>query len=304
MLSKMLIGDVRALAEPLEARRLLSATVLGPFPATPEVPAWAVAGEPIDSAPDAGEVELAALTGGNFAPFQDVPIPQRPTVIINWGDGTRALKTNSYVDTQNNRLTANVFGADQHRYRQPGTYLVHVRFVYQNHVIGKTVDRVRVLKDSPGSQPAVETAGTPFTAVLGTFTNDYFSPNYANVDWGDGAQSPAALRSLGNQQYEASGSHTFAHAGKYRVKVLVTSGPPAGSGIEAPTRLNAVLIVTTIFVQRRHSSPVDRAAVTSAFPRMQCSASCLSTVGLMLMSIGLDGAAGDAGAGVAGGLAL
>jgi hypothetical protein len=211
-----------------------------------------VAGEPVDSAPDAGGVELAALTGGNFAPFGDVPVPQRPTVIINWGDGSRAIKTNSYVDPQNNRLTASVFGSDAHTYRRPGTYLIHIRFVYQTHVIGKTVDRVQVLKNSPGSNAPTESAGTPFTAVLGTFSDNSFAPLGGTIEWGDGQQSAATLQSLSPQQYQASGSHTYARPGRYRVKVRVEIGPPQGSGIEADSGI-ITEIITTISVRPKRS---------------------------------------------------
>ena len=250
MVSKPNRGSSVFVTEPLESRRLLSTTTFGPFPATAEPPAWTVAGEPIGSEPGAGGAEIAALTGGNFLPFQDMPLSQRPAVIINWGDGSRPFKTNSDVDTENNRLTANVSAPDSHTYRRPGTYSIRVQFVYQNHVLGKTIDRVRVLRNSPGSNAPTEIAGTPFSAVLGTFSDTYFAPLGGTTDWGDGQQSPPTVQSLGSQRYQASGSHTYSRPGKYHVKVRVEVGPPPGSGIEAADAI-ITEIITTISVRAK-----------------------------------------------------
>ncbi len=71
------------------------------------------------------------------------------------------------------------------------------------------------------------TAGTPFTAVIATFTSvnpnetlsDYLTPTIA---WGDGQTSAGTLTLGNNGAFDVTGTHTYADAGTYTARVTIT----------------------------------------------------------------------------------
>lgn len=87
-------------------------------------------------------------------------------------------------------------------------------------------------KPTEGGVTLTETAGQKFTAKLGEFTYKTVDQILnAVINWGDGTQSAGKLvGSYATGEYYVEGTHTYSHAGTFKVDVKVF-GHPAGSPI-------------------------------------------------------------------------
>jgi hypothetical protein len=232
--------------EPLESRRLLSATlqplaavanpsliVIGPAPILPVGTNANVQGKSIHAEAGQSFTAVVGTINDPNATVGGLPILDRLRGAIDWGDGSHASAvkfvpqgdgsiaiegTHTYARVGTDRITIVVTTSN----RAPSTTsagLFMVRIHSAAHVIA-----------SPGALTISATAHQNFTALLGSFSSELSSLNMtATIDWGDGtvstgrivAEPTAGPSSQG--RFAVYGNHTYAKTDSYLVTVTVTA---------------------------------------------------------------------------------
>ncbi len=248
-----------AAIEVLEERRLLSVSgspiIIPPTP-TPVPPVtFAARGYGVTLNLKAGQPfngYLGDLVGAK------VPAGFIVSSSVNWGDGTAASAGTVKIGS-----TGNIDVGGSHTYTRIGRYAITIAVTATPApaptgaaaapillYLGSIHSKANVT--SSGSVTLHETAGVPFTAVVGTFSYIGVPTGLAaNIDWGDGSAPSAgkiaisAIWAAALFNFKVIGSHTYANPGKYPIVVTITQqlGPP---GSLAPIRLVTTIDSTAI----------------------------------------------------------
>jgi hypothetical protein len=233
--------------EALEARRLLTAVL----PGDPTQPVDAPPGDvPVDSQPldpTGGEVAVPIYTINKSAQpssgvtlketvnhkftaklgeFTFKTVDEALNAVINWGDGTHSAGklVGSYA-------TGKYYVQGTHTYTHADTYAVDVKIfarpigspVTPSSPVAEFGATIKAKAATPTGVSLTEVAQRKFTAKLGEFTfrtvDQLLS---ADVNWGDGKHSAGKLvGSYATGQYYVEGTHTYSHAGTFKVHVTI-----------------------------------------------------------------------------------
>lgn len=165
---------------------------------------------------------------------------------INWGDGTTSPAT--FVKAAKGVILVR----GTHRYAATGSYSISISAQQTLYTEGKpsalypmelpvVQETATVIKRSPittGGIAISATAGQAFTGPVATFTPaaiDIPSTQAATIFWGDGTHSVGSITTSGNA-ITVTGTHTYAKAGKFHARVIVTQ-----HSIERGTALPLIL---------------------------------------------------------------
>ncbi len=125
------------------------------------------------------------------------------------------------------------------------------------------------------AMPSSPSAGQTFTGIVGTF-GDYHPyniveelPQFVSIDWADGTTSQGTL--VQNQQggYDVIGTHTYASAGTYNIRMVEDFvSPNEGTPYTSPIVDPGQILTTTITVQPANNTvqPVSNAPVLQLQP--------------------------------------
>lgn len=188
-----------------------------------------------------------------LADFSPIPYPapgnpasDQANTQIDWGDGTPADQQpmGAYVVGEPYQVSGG------HTFARAGLYDVTISFFEGSDLRATVHDTLQVDATGPGGVQLTPVTGHSLAGSVGTFTStampDSLAPGEfpATIDWGDGRKSAGALVSLGNNQYEVDGHHTYTAPGHYAIEVNVVQKPPtvgAGLGIAQP--LEGALVI-------------------------------------------------------------
>ena len=196
-----------------------------------DVAGISVTADPINASQFNGNVSGSGNFTGNVATFTDTA-PDAPTdpgnntgnytATINWGDGSgNSTGTITYDSTNQDFVVAG-----NHTYTSAGTPTVTV-------TVTNTDGRSSVSSGTVANVPTLAVTGLTinggqgqtFIGNVATFgdSNVGTSPSYysADINWGDGNDSPGIINYSGNNTYTISGSNTFAAAGNLSITVTV-----------------------------------------------------------------------------------
>lgn len=251
---------MKHLMEALEDRRLMSASpsisvTTGPTP--PTVPWLPMPIEPVGK-PVAVHAEATDRFTATIATLPDTGIYSQTIQLrtllgtITWGDGT---PTSSASFIRGSDGLIHVLGT--HTYAHSGHYNVSVSLEEFTNLgpvppfsplptvvgpilfLGTVKTTAYVTADNDGGVSLTEIAGKSFTAQIGSFDFrgiDTFIKQVV-INWGDGHTSTGTLKGgllTTNGEYDVFGTHTYAHAGTYKVHVTVISAL-AGSNVISGT---------------------------------------------------------------------
>jgi len=232
------VNQTLPLFEPLENRRLLSASLLGMGTVTtsdpPLVPIAASTvsahGKYIHAV--AGEAFKAVVGQINALPAVQTGYTLRG--LIDWGDGTVDSDA-TFVPQANGQIavlgshTYQAVGADKiiitvTEEPPPGTALPII-------LVSQIRSSAQVIP-TDGGVTLNETAAVPFTAGVGFFSSNLSSLSMrATINWGDGTTSIGKILALPTAglvgRFEVVGSHTYANTRSYLVNVIVTAAAPS-----------------------------------------------------------------------------
>jgi len=161
---------------------------------------------------------LAKLTG--LSPedaIPDVEIHYLDGQHINYGTGINVEEKTAEWDGTG--FTTNA-SAD---YVEGGTYHIEVTFKSGDVAYGTVDVAVPIDQNPPGGVTINAVAGAPFTGVVATLTDTHYhrAPDAITIDWGDNTdRATPTVTPLGNDQYQASGTHTYTQAGEYRLTIF------------------------------------------------------------------------------------
>jgi hypothetical protein len=168
--------------------------------------------------------EFSAILGKFTSPVKGASADQF-TVTIDWGDGT--VENGQVIEGY--KHTFEISGTHQYRrdgFFRPvltvagpgGTMSIHGSITVMHHPV----------EVSAGDQPQVD--GFAVSGVMATFTDGdgestapdrYRVYHAALIDWGDGAITQGQIVANTNGGFDVIGSHTYAQAGDYAMKVIV-----------------------------------------------------------------------------------
>jgi hypothetical protein len=221
--------------ESLEVRRFLSAAPLAGHDGPGTVASAAVVA-PLTTGPkptEGGET-LTETAGQRFTAklgeFTYKTVDQILKAVINWGDGTKSegKLVGSYA-------TGEYYVQGTHTYTHPGTFKVDVKVfgkpagspITPTSPLAQFTSVINVKPGTPrpsrGGRMLTEVAGRKFTDRLGEIEFRAVDQLLnAVIDWGDGTHSDGKLvGSYATGEYYILGTHTYAHAGTYKVDVTV-----------------------------------------------------------------------------------
>ncbi len=184
---------------------------------------------------DAGDdqtIDEGAYAGVS-ASYSGAATGAAPTATIEWGDGT---VTDGKVTDVNGDGTV----AGAHGYTSAGTYTVTVRLKDAEDVTGSDTQQVVVENLPPAVAPYPASPPLPVVGQRFALTGFPFSDAgvdealSAVVEWGDGESSPGTV-TVGPDAGAAGGisgtvdaEHTYAGAGTYTVRMIVSDGDASG----------------------------------------------------------------------------
>ena len=171
--------------------------------------------------------DVATFTGHTCGPC---------SASITWGDGATSPGT---VSTSGGPTTVVVRG--QHTYAEEGAQSLTVNEINPSDSATNAV----TVHDAPLSATAghvTASSGAAFSGAVATFTDadpgGTASDYAATIDWGDGTATTAGAIS-GSGPFTVSGSHTYAAAGSFTVKVTITDAGGAGASASTPADVAA-----------------------------------------------------------------
>ena len=175
--------------------------------------------------------QSASLTVVSFSDPNTNPSLSEYTASIDWGDGTPA--TPGTVTSANGNF--DVSGSHtytQDSFDQPGgVYQVTVSITNDDGLnLTKTMPVEVVRPELPLSVANVDIGASHSVSnvQIATFTDSSISDAAgeftAQVDWGDGNTSSGTIQELSPGLFEVLGSHTYAAAGWYTIKVEISQG--------------------------------------------------------------------------------
>ena len=181
-------------------------------------------------------VEGAAFSGtvATFASPDSTPRPQLYSATVHWGDGQDSTGVVAF-DSFHGVYTVEGINT----YRVEGVYAVHVTIRIAGVTVA-TANSIAVVTDAPLRVIAMvfsPTAGKAYEGTVATFVDANpawsLSDFSATIDWGDGVSSVGTI-ALTAGGLSASGIHTFATAGTYRVVITVADlhGSRANAGVD------------------------------------------------------------------------
>ena len=186
------------------------------------------------------------------------------TATINWGDGSgNSTGTITYDSTNQDFVVAG-----NHTYTSAGTPTVTV-------TVTNTDGRSSVSSGTVANVPTLAVTGLTinggqgqtFIGNVATFgdSNVGTSPSYysADINWGDGNDSPGIINYSGNNTYTISGSNTFAAAGNLSITVTVFDTANNTSATGTATGNITGLVATPL---RRATPPKARRSVMCCWP--------------------------------------
>jgi hypothetical protein len=265
--------------EALESRTLLSVSL--PTPTSVSV-------EPVSTAPvTAPTAPITAGTGltlnlaagtpftGTVAFYKSPVIDPLPgytlTASISWGDGNVSAGTLQYGQ---NGLEYGYDIVGSHTYAKVGTYKIVTTLALTPSsggtgpvtglskliaTINSTAIVTPLSSNSPGGVTIDEVAGQSFTADVGTFTTLAPAADLkATISWGDGSTSAGTLQSDGVSgldlvKMEVDGTHTYAEAGTYPIRIVVTRTSVGPVAIPLPV----ATIESTAIVSATATTPIS-----------------------------------------------
>ena len=183
-----------------------------------------------------------AAFNGAVASFSDADTTKTAasfTATINWGDGTTTAGT---VTGGSGSFTL----SGQHTYADEGSFPFTATVTETgpggataSAMATATVTEADALAGTPLTFAAQ--AGTSFMGAVATFT-DANTANVAGdftatINWGDGTTTPGTV-SGGGGAFTVSGSHTYAAAGSFSVRVTLTDDAPGTATAAATSTAN------------------------------------------------------------------
>ena len=161
------------------------------------------------------------LTVANFSDANPSASASDYAATIHWGDGTSSVGTISGAP-------GNFSVSGSHAYSEEGSRIVATNVV---DVGGSTILLSTTVLVADAALSASETTvvaghGTPFTAVMATFTdadpNGIAGDYTAIIVWGDGtANSAGTITANGSGGFNVTGTHTYGGAGSHTATVTI-----------------------------------------------------------------------------------
>ena len=175
---------------------------------------------------------------GNVATFTDAATdaPTDPgnsngnyTAAINWGDGNTTAGNITWDSTNDDFVVAG-----NYTYTSAGTPTVTVTVTNTDGRSGNVTESANVSSLTTWAETISGVQGQTFTGNVATFTDanyaSWHTGNYtADIDWGDGNDSPGTITSDWNGGFIVSGNDTFAMAGNLTVTVTITDSATGNS---------------------------------------------------------------------------
>jgi hypothetical protein len=218
--------------------------------------------------PSFSAVEGASTTQmlATFTDHDTTSLPSDFQVSINWGDGTTLDTTSGIVSLDSGTFTVR----GTHTYAQAGQYAPQVTITDihtaatggDNGGAAAQVTATATVSDAAltaqGVTGITATAGTVLSGVkVATFTDanpgTVASEYTATIDWGDGTTPTAGtVQAASGGGFQVVGTHTYAAAGTFTVKVTINdvnlAGPlnpsPASATANSPATVAAAAAVT------------------------------------------------------------
>jgi len=201
------------------------------------------------SLPEASTPTLMRV--GSFLGTHGLPAYE---VTVNWGDGTRT--ENAEVLYSPDATHFEVFAG--HAYVDEGEFPLSFEVVDaadQNNISTTSTIATSSVADADNlvftGGSLAPTAGVPFNATLGTFTDTYAgntaSDLTASVDWASGMgieQSPGVVSGSAGR-FAVAGSHTYPAAGRFEIFWLVHDDYP-GNGSSSGTFTRAGVLASNV----------------------------------------------------------
>jgi|GEM_PF-3010371 len=200
----------------------------------------------VDDVPIVVRAQSIAVTAGTafsgvVATFTDSGATQPPgayTATIDWGEGTPSPGT---VSAGSSGYSV----AGTHTYAHRGSYTLTISVTDGDHPTpGKDSVQIAVapvpLKLSAATIAALR--GKPFTGKVATLTDPDPPQNAATykatIDWGDGSTLSGTIAGTQNA-FDVTGTHTYAKAGSFRLKVDADDGQGRTAHDEADVTVDA-----------------------------------------------------------------
>jgi 6-phosphogluconolactonase (cycloisomerase 2 family) len=187
---------------------------------------------------------------GTVATFSDTNLARTAgdfTATITWGDNSTSGGT---VSGSNGSFTVQ----GSHTYAAEGSFAVSVQVNGPASTGSVTATSTATVADADmltASASAISaTAGTSFTGTVATFSDtDHVNPATdfaATIDWGDNSTSAGSVTGS-NGSFTVQGSHTYAAAGHFTVKIDINDrdGTASASGTGSATVTAADMLSAT-----------------------------------------------------------
>jgi hypothetical protein len=202
-----------------------------------------VAGTGVNAFPQTFAATEGTAFNGTVATFTDSragAVPADFTTSINWGDGATTAGTVT-------AMGGGVFAVSgTHTYADEGTFSVPVQVKDNVSMLtANTTSTANVAEgDALTGHPVTftPTASIPFTGTVATFTDtnaaNVPSDFTATINWGDPNTITTGTVTGGGGTFSVSGTHTYAAAGSYIVKVTLTDDAPGSATATATSAAN------------------------------------------------------------------
>ena len=200
--------------------------------------------------PSTGDGQASELTLATFKDSDPTGKVKNWTAEIRWGDGST---TSNATITKNASGLFSVKGTHTYKYVGSPDYTV---IVTGDKGARAVVNGTVTVNDAALTATPLETlVGKPNVALssvaLATFTTADATPTMseysADIDWGDGsATTPGTITQSGSGStavFTVKGSHTYANAGEYPVKVTINSSEDSMSPGTTPATTSATATI-------------------------------------------------------------
>jgi hypothetical protein len=227
--------------------------------------------------PDQSEGGTYSGTVGTFTSANPLAVASGFIASIDWGDG----------GTTGGQLTAvgngsfNVSSLTPHTFGEEGTYTVTLKVISLGGARDSASSQLTV-KDAPiigvPAAPLQTVAGTPFSGVVGSFSEYSLAPLSdfidTTIDWGDGQTSPGTISAGPDGTFVVSGSITYHSAGNFIPRITVTDvGGSVGTFTVGATVADPPIAITSNAISAVQGFPFHGTVASFTEPNVYAKAS-------------------------------